>query len=944
MSELRQGAKSYGFEDFEVRPDEGTLVRNGYNVPLQDQPFRLLVLLVSRAGTVVTREEIQSHLWPANTNVEFDKSLRVAVSKLREALRDSANVPTYIETLPRRGYRFMKPVTLSEPPVREPMVSGPAVSPAAVIPGEQAASGIIPPQSKVRQSTRRLSPLGYFAIWLAIAAMLLAAFLYLGRKRLGREVDSSVAAHPFARRSVAVIGLRNLSGSPNDSWLSTGLAEMLSAELSTSERLRVISGEEVARAGLSEAPVNTPSRESLLRYANQLGADIIVFGSYTLAHNGKDNSSSLMRLDLRVEDISSDAPSITLVKTGPSTDLFSLVAASGSDLRRHFGFGEMSSSAATAVRRTLPSDPMAAQLYAEGLSHLRNFDPPGGRDLLLKAARIEPGHAGTHLALAEAWRAIGYIPQARAEATRAVELGADLPREELLTMQGELAVLASDWPRAIDIYHSLLVLYPDDTAVGLRLVAAQSGATRYPDAIATLKSLRRPDLPRADEAKLDLSEATNQSGIGDFHQSIIDADRAIAIAAELDIQLLRAQALGAKAFSLERLGDSEKSLAASVEAQNLYRAAKDKRGLAISLIGSGDVLYDKGRSADARRNFLAAHDLFREIGHRGNVGISAERIGNTYYQEGSLVESRKYYLQALDAYREVHSDANVGSAIGNIANVQDMEGDLAGALKSNEECLDLAQKAGDKRQSASTLANMGSLETERGNLEQASVDYNRAAELDHQISYSRGLTHALIGLGDVAFERNDMRGALREYDLAAKTIEGMDEPEVRIPVLIGQGSAHLLSGNADQAAPALKEAVDKAVKNKEHWLATVSLVWLSRTLLIQGHTPEALDAANRAFAESQAQFGPQARSLASLALARVMVAQGKIPEAQEQIRTALTIAQRHAYQPLEMDLRILLAATLSDTRERRSQLNALAKTADVHGWGRIASDARKRRL
>ena len=944
MPELRESAKTYGFEDYEVRPEEGTLVRRGYNVPLQDQPFRLLVLLVSRAGTVVTREEIQAHLWPANTNVEFDKSLRVAVSKVREALRDSATVPTYIETLPRRGYRFLRPVTVAEVPAPDLMVSDLVTSSTVPsIPAQPPTGLVTPPSAQGRGATLRLSPLSYFTLWLAIGAIVLAGFLYVGRKKLG-PVAPSVAAHPFARRSIAVIGLRNLSSSPDDAWLSTALAEMLSAELSASERLRVISGEEVARAGLSAPPANTPSHASLLRYANQLGADIIVSGSYTLTHNQKDSASSQMRLDLRIEDISSDAPSITLVKTGRSTDLFSLVSGSGSELRRHFGFEEMSLSAATAVRRTLPTDPEAARLYAEGLSHLRNFDPLGGRNLLLKAAKIDPGHAGTHLALAEAWRAMGYVPAARTEATRAVELGAGLPREEMLIMEGELAVLSSDWPRAIDIYHSLLVLYPDDIDMGLRLVAAQSGANRYPDAAATLKILRRAGLPRADEAKLDLSEATTHTATGDFRQSVVEADKAIAIAAELDAHLLRAQALGVKAFSLERLGDSQNSLAASTEAQSLYRAANDKRGLAISLILTGDLLYNKGQTADARNDFLSALDLFREIGHRGNMGLCLERVGNTYYDEGSLVESRKYYQQALDAYREVHVDANIGSAIGNIANVQETEGDIAAALKSNAECLALGEKSGEKRQMASTLANMGVLETERGALDEAAADFNRAAELDRQMDYSRGLSHALVGQGDVLLEHNDLRGALRQYDLAAKTIEGMDEPEVRVPSLIGQGSAHLLLGNADQAAQSLKTAAETAVKNKEHGMATVSLVWLSRALLAQGDIPEALDAANRAVAESQAQFGPQARSLAEFAVARVMLAQRKIPEAQEQIRSALVLAQRHGYLPLETDLRILLAETIPDARERRSQLNVLARNAAAHGWSRIASDAAKAHL
>lgn len=832
----------------------------------------------------------------------------------------------------------MKPVTVSE-----------HLEPALIITEASAGASSIPESMTVRpmttatdeRTTLRLSPLSRFTTWMAIAALVVAAFLFLNRRKGGTAVDPSVAAHPFARRSVAVIGLRNLSGSPDDRWLSTGLAEMLSTELATSEKLRVISGEEVARAGLGEAPANTPSHESLVRYANQLGADIIVFGSYSLQHNGREDASPQIRLDLRVEDLSAEAPPISMVKTGRSTDLFSLVSASGADLRRHFGFEELSLNAASAVRRTLPSDPAAARLYAEGLSHLRNFDPPGGRDLLLKAERIEPGHAGTHLALADAWQAMGYTSEARAEATRAVELGAGLPREELLTMQGESAVLSSDWPRAIDIYHSLLVLYPDDIDIGLRLVAAQSGAGRLPDAAATLKSLRHPGMPQADEAKLDLGEAMTHSALGDFRLSLADADKATAIAAELQNRRLRAQALGVKAFSLERLGDSQNSVAASLEAQDLYRAVSDKRGLAISLILSGDVLYDKGQTADARKNFLSSLDLFREIGNRRNVGVSMERVGNTYYRENALVDSRRYYQQALAIYRELHADVNIGSAMGNIANVQETEGDIPGALQSNLECLRLAEKAGDKREMASVFANMGNLESERGDLERAWSDFSRASDLDRQMNYSRGLSHALVGEGDVLLERNDIPGALRQYELAAKAIEGMDEPEVRVPSLVGEGSAHLLAGHVNQAGAALKEAAEIATKNKEHGLATISLVWLSRTLLVQGHMQEALDAAHHAVAESLAQPGPQGRSAATLALARVMLAQGQRVEAQQNIRDAIVIAQGHGYEPLEMDLRVLLAKTTPDIVERRSRLNALAKMAAARGWKRIASDARE---
>jgi len=110
MPEPETPPRTFAFADFILSPQDGTLVHRGHKVRLQDQPLRLLALLVERAGEVVTREEIQAHLWPENTYVEFDKSLRVAINKVREALRDSADRPNFIETVPRRGYRFIAPV------------------------------------------------------------------------------------------------------------------------------------------------------------------------------------------------------------------------------------------------------------------------------------------------------------------------------------------------------------------------------------------------------------------------------------------------------------------------------------------------------------------------------------------------------------------------------------------------------------------------------------------------------------------------------------------------------------------------------------------------------------------------------------------------------------------------------------------------------------------
>src|SRR6266481_1479801 len=99
------------FGVFEVDVRSGELRKQGVRIKLQEQPFQVLAVLLRRPGEVVTREQLRSQNWPPDTFVDFDNSLNTAINKLREALGDSADNPRFIETLPRRGYRLIAPVT-----------------------------------------------------------------------------------------------------------------------------------------------------------------------------------------------------------------------------------------------------------------------------------------------------------------------------------------------------------------------------------------------------------------------------------------------------------------------------------------------------------------------------------------------------------------------------------------------------------------------------------------------------------------------------------------------------------------------------------------------------------------------------------------------------------------------------------------------------------------
>src|ERR1700689_3413326 len=158
--------KRIAFENFEVDMRSGEIRKHGIRIRLQAQPFQLLALLLVNAGEVVSREEICRDLWPADTFVDFDHSLAAAVNKIREALGDAADNPKYIETIPKRGYRFIATIR-PEPPVVMP------------VPDVQESLEFAPPPA-AKANTRWKWAIGLVAVAVAMAAAI--SFPSMSRK------------------------------------------------------------------------------------------------------------------------------------------------------------------------------------------------------------------------------------------------------------------------------------------------------------------------------------------------------------------------------------------------------------------------------------------------------------------------------------------------------------------------------------------------------------------------------------------------------------------------------------------------------------------------------------------------------------------------------------------------------------------------------------------
>src|ERR1700731_2837143 len=219
------------FATFQVDLRSGEVHKQGVKIKLEEPPFRVLTVLLQKPGEVVTREELRNQNWPPDTFVDFENSLNTAINKLRDALGDSADNPRFIETLPRRGYRFIGAVNGAEQP--------------RIVEAKP---------TRGLRSFILLVAFGLLAV-VGIAAVLLGLNVQGWRDRLFVH-----AAKPRIQ-ALEVLPLTNLSGTPKQEYFADGMTEALIPELGKTSIPRVISRQSVMQYKGSRKPLQEIARE-----------------------------------------------------------------------------------------------------------------------------------------------------------------------------------------------------------------------------------------------------------------------------------------------------------------------------------------------------------------------------------------------------------------------------------------------------------------------------------------------------------------------------------------------------------------------------------------------------------------------------------------------------------------------------------------------------------
>ncbi|MFL6438838.1 MAG: tetratricopeptide repeat protein [Terriglobales bacterium] len=394
MEPLREGSGHVRFGVFEVDLRAGELRKHGLRIRLQQQPFQVLEMLVLKPREVVSRDELRNKLWPADTFVDFDHGLNKAVNKIRDALGDSAENPRFVETVSRRGYRFIVDVAVLEQTDSDP--------------AQKLNSTGLATTATVRRRSRR--SLVWKAFALVVVAALAASVLWALRSR----------SRPSSIHSLAVLPLESLSADPSQDYFADGMTDELITDLGQISALRVISRTSVM--------TYKGARKPLAEIARELKVEAVVEGTVL-------RSGNQVRITAQLIQAPADKHLWAKSYEGDLRDTLALqgqVARAIADEVRI----NLTPHEEAVLRNVKVVDPEAYESYLKGRYFWNKRTADGlkmAKDYFDQAIAKDPNYAQAYSGLADTYALLGdwqyavmaskdALPKAKAAATKALEL------------------------------------------------------------------------------------------------------------------------------------------------------------------------------------------------------------------------------------------------------------------------------------------------------------------------------------------------------------------------------------------------------------------------------------------------------------------------------------------------------------------------------------------
>jgi serine/threonine protein kinase/tetratricopeptide (TPR) repeat protein len=779
----------------------------------------------------------------------------------------------------------------------------------------------------------------------ALAVLGIVAGMAIWQMRRVSRQDAAVSeaknAQVQARRSVAILGFKNLSDRSDTAWVSTALSEMLAAELAAGEKLRTVPGETVARMkldlGLRDQESLAP--ETLGQVRKNLGSDFVVLGSYF--DLGKDSGGQI-RLDVRLQDTTKGETIATVSETSTEAQLLDLVSRVGRKLREDLGVAEVSQIESVGIRAAIPSNPEAMRLYSEGLAKLRTFDALAARDLLIRAVSSDPAYPFAHAELAKAWMALGYKEKALQEAKKALELSGKLSAEDHSLVEAGYYEVSKDWDKAIEVYRTLSSSSPDSIEDGLALANAQIAGERGSDALKSIARLRGLSAETKEDPRIDMAETWADYSLSDNKEVVATADLAIKRAIPLGARLLIARARIFQCRALAGLGQPKQATADCEEGRRIFHEAGDLAGESGALHEMAEVPINQGDLEQARRLYEQALALARQTGDRRASARELANIGVIYMQQGDLTASKKMYAEALKAYQEIGDKHGMEVITANTGDILYEEGQVGGALAEYKDALVLAREVGHRSSEAIDIKNMGDVLADQGDLPGALQMYQQAVSIQREIDDKSYYAASLVSIGKLQRQKGDSDGARKMYEEALALRQQLGEKGTVAETQMALAELDCDSGHASEAETRARAAIEEFRAEREADLEIQSEALLSRSLLQQRKFEDAQQAMARALTLSKKSSDVTVHLPLTIQNAYTRAAVKDFPEAERLARNAMVEANKLGFVRLELEASLAIGEIQLHGKNPalgRKRLEETEKTARSKGFELIARKA-----
>jgi eukaryotic-like serine/threonine-protein kinase len=718
-----------------------------------------------------------------------------------------------------------------------------------------------------------------------------AAVALLVQRRVSPAPRPAPAPAGAPAISLAVFPFQNMTGDPNIAWIRSGLANLLTTDLTQARGIRVVSAARLSQTlnHLRLADLPAYDADTLQRVAGFVNVQMYLTGSFA-SLGGK------IRVDaqiFRMEGKSAMPVAPFKAEARSEQDLFALVDSLARQVREKLGLSpaQIRAERSREIRRVTTASVPALREYTLALDLLHRGNYLEAVPGFQKAVGLDPSFAMAHTRLGEAFKALGRDPEALASLDTAAAHLDRVTERERFEINALRADLKHDDEAAIRSYETLVREFPNDpeSYFNLASIYEQSGQD-YDKAIENYRNALAGDASYA-PAHYGLGRAYFRKG--NFEEALKSFDAALRIQ--------------------DQLGNLE--------------------GKATALNGLGAVYYEMGRDEEAVRHYRQSAEIKKQLGDLAGYAKSLSNIAQSDRRSGKYGEAILTVREALEIRKKIGDRKGECSTLESLGSIYYDAGRYEESLKAHQDSLRIAREVGDPRLVADNLANIGTVYLAQGRYTDADVFYQQALESRRRLGIQDGILKSLVDLGNLESAEGSPEKAMQHYLEAMQIARESEDADSVNAITINLGELYAEQGHYKSAQKSFEDALNDLRSSGDQLYFSLALKDSGNLLGLLGRFSEAL--ARLSEAEKVARKTRNDALLGEILTARgdLLLRQGGLADAEKAFREAVNLSSRRKDLVAALRARIGTArvASLGGSAAGLRELSKAAEEAESLG-------------